>query len=176
MERITNGRLKADDLKSEAAMALTLFGIFGLSQFAYDEALNLSRSSGIHLEGRPAGYTAQDGMIGINNERTGRRGARAADEETQYHAPLLRSGSKLRLALPEERSQKRIENPQTEWDVLHGTLLAYRDGDIPVARAYLEQHASGVTHVIIDLLAVWAEKVADPDLRKEAEALLFGLR
>lgn len=176
MERITNGRLKADDLKSEAAMALTLFGIFALSQFVYDEALNLSRSLGIKLESRPAGYTVQDGMIGINNERTGRRGARAEDEETPYHAPLLRSGSKLRLALPEERSLKRIENPQTEWDVLHGTLLAYRDGDIPVARAYLEQHASGGTQVIIDLLAVWAEKVAVPDLRKEAEALRFGLR
>lgn len=176
MERITNGRLKVGDLKSEAAMALTLFGIFGLSQFPYDEALNLSRSLGISLEGKTAGYAVQDHMIGINTERSGRRGSRSSDEETKYHAPLVRSGSKLRLALPEERASVRIEHPQTEWDVLQGTLLAYRKGDIPVARAYLEQHASGRTQVILDLLAVWAAEVNDQTLRKEAQALLFGLR
>ncbi len=176
MERITQGRLKVDDLESEAAMAVTLFGIFGLNQFPYDEALNLSRSLNIKLEGKPAGYGLQDGMIGINNELRGRRGSRLSDEEIGYHAPLLRSGSKLRLALPHERNSKRIEDPQTEWDSLHGAILAYREGDVPVARAYVERHAQGRAQVVHDLLSVWAAHVSDPDLRKEAEALLFGLR
>lgn len=176
MERLTQGRLRVEDLKSEAAMAVTLFGIFGLQQFPYDDALNLSRSLGIRLEARQAGYTVQEDMIGINTERTGRRGARSDDGEITYHAPLVRSGSKLRLALPEERHPVRLEKPQTEWDVLQGTIMAYREGDIPVARAYLEQHAGGHTQVIMDLLAVWAQHVGDQDLRKEADALLFGLR
>jgi hypothetical protein len=176
MERLTQGRLRVEDLKSEAAMAVTLFGIFGLQQFPYDDALNLSRSLGIRLEARQAGYTVQEDMIGVNTERTGRRGARSDDGEITYHAPLVRSGSKLRLALPEERHPVRLENPQTEWDVLQGTIMAYREGDIPVARAYLEQHAGGHTQLIMDLLAVWAQHVGDQDLRKEADALLFGLR
>jgi len=179
MERITEGRLRVQDLKSEAAMAVTLFGIFGLGQFAYDEALNLSRSLGIRLEEAAAGYRLQDGMIGVNSEPSGRRGRRASkdhEEEIQYHAPLLRNGSKLRLALPEERHPSRIESPQTEWDIMQGAILAYRQGDVPLARAYIEQHAGGRSHVIIDLLRVWANKVDSADLRKEAEALLFGLR
>jgi|WetSurMetagenome_2_1015567.scaffolds.fasta_scaffold1568622_2 hypothetical protein len=44
-------------------------------------------------------------FIGINTE---------AAEDTGFHAPLLRKGSKLRLARPEERNEKRLENPQTE--------------------------------------------------------------
>ncbi len=175
MERLTDRRLRVDDLKAETAMALTLFGIFGMGEFAYDEALNLSRSLNISLEGRDAGYTVQDGMIGINDERKGSSRSRD-DEEIGYHAPLVRSGSKLRLVKPEERHPKRIEDPQTEWDILHGVLLAYREGDVPVARAYLERHAGGTIRVIMDLLAVWAAEIADKDLKREAEALLFGLR
>ena len=80
------------------------------------------------------------------------------------------------MVKPEERHPKRIEDPQTEWDILHGVLLAYREGDVPVARAYLERHAGGTIRVIMDLLAVWAAEIADKDLKREAEALLFGLR
>jgi putative DNA methylase len=64
--RITRGRLAVDDLDPETAMALTLYGIWGLSAFAYDEALNLSRSLNIALSARPAGYRVEVRMIGIN--------------------------------------------------------------------------------------------------------------
>jgi len=174
--RITRGRLKVEDLNPEAAMALTLYGIFGLAQFSYDQALNLSRSLSINLEGRAGGYTLNGRMIGINDESRGGRSGRGSTGEAGYHAPLLRRGSKLRLALPEERNKKRLDNPQTEWDVLHGLILAYREGDAPVARAYLARHAEGREQLILDLLSVWAAEMTGEELRKEAEAILFGLK
>ncbi|MBC7343792.1 MAG: hypothetical protein H5U02_15335, partial [Clostridia bacterium] len=97
-------------------------------------------------------------------------------EDTGYYAPLIRRGSKLRLARPEERNQRRMERPQTEWDILQGLILAYREGDVPVARAYLGQHAEGREQVILDLLSVWAGEMADDRLRREAEAIRFGLK
>lgn len=174
--RITGGRLRVEDLNPEAAMALTLYGIFGLAEFSYDQALNLSRSLGISLEVRAAGYMVNDRMIGINDESRGRRSARGNTIEAGYHAPLLRRGSKLRLALPEERSKKRIEAPQTEWDILHGLILAFREGDAPVARAYLARHAGGREQLILDLLSVWAEEMPGEELRKEAKSIEFGLK
>lgn len=174
--RLTQGRLQVDDLNPEAAMALTLFGIFGLAEFPYDEALNLSRSLNISLEGRAAGYTVNGRMIGINDESRGGRTGRSSDEDSGYHAPLVRRGSKLRLALPEERNKRRLDNPQTEWDILHGLILAYREGDVPVARAYLAQHAPARAQVVLDLLSVWAAEMVDEKLRQEAGAILFGLK
>lgn len=174
--RITDNRLKVDDLNPETAMALTLFGIFGLSDFPYDEALSLSRSLNIALEAKPAGYAVKGRMIGINNESNSRRSREHREEETGYHAPLLRKNSKLRLAKPEERNKRRLEHPQTEWDMLQGLIMSYRQGDVPVARAYLTQHAQGREQVIVDLLSVWAAEVTEEALRKEAEALLFGLK
>jgi hypothetical protein len=176
ISRLTNGRLQVDDLNPEAAVALTLYGIFGLADFPYDEALNLSRSLNISLEVKGAGYNVEGWMIGINDENRVRRNKRSNAEDTGYHAPLLRHRSKLRLALPEERNKKRIDNPQTEWDILHGLILAYRQGDIPVARAYLSQHAEGREQEILDLLSVWAAKMPNKELRQEAEAILFGLK
>jgi len=177
--KLTQGRLKVNDLHPEAAMALTLYGIFGLAHFSYDEALNLSRSLNIGLEAKAAGYSASGRMIGINDERQDERAKRArlrSPEDIGYHAPLLRSGSKLRLALPEERHKKRISEPQTEWDILHGLIMAYREGDVPVAHEYLSQHAEGRERVILDLLSVWTSKMSDEKLRKEGEAILFGLK
>lgn len=176
ISRLTNGRLQVDDLNPEAAVALTLYGIFGLADFPYDEVLNLSRSLNISLEVKGAGYNVEGRMIGINDENRVRRNKRSNAEDTGYHAPLLRHRSKLRLALPEERNKKRIDNPQTEWDILHGLILAYRQGDIPVARAYLSQHAEGREQEILDLLSVWAAKMPNKELRQEAEAILFGLK
>jgi putative DNA methylase len=127
IRRITDGRLKVDDLDPETAMALTLYGIYGLYDLAYDEALNLSRSLNIRLEGKTGGYRIDQGQsfIGINQYTGGRsRGARA--EDTGYAAPLIRKGSKLRLARPEERDKRRLEQPLTDWDRLHGLLLAFR--------------------------------------------------
>jgi adenine-specific DNA methylase len=176
--RITHGRLSVDDLDPETAMALTLYGIRGQCEFAYDEALNLSRSLNIALSTRSAGYHIEGRMIGINQEAGGQRGRShgAEAEDTGYHAPLVRKGSKLRLARPEERNPRRLERPQTDWDILHGLIQAYRRGDTPVARAYLEQHASQHAWRILDLLEVWAAEMDDPDVRREAETIRFGLR
>jgi putative DNA methylase len=176
--RITRGRLAVDDLDPETAMALTLYGIWGLNAFAYDEVLNLSRSLNIALSARPGGYRVEGRMIGINQEAGGQRSrARgAAAEEEGFHAPLVRKGSKLRLALPEERHPRRLSHPQTDWDILHGLIAAYRRGDIPVARAHLDEHALQHQSRILDLLNVWTAEMDHPDLKREAETLRFGLR
>jgi adenine-specific DNA methylase len=178
MERITEGRLRVKNLEPEAAMALTFYGIFGLASFPFDQALNLSRSLNIKLEERPAGYNLSGRMIGINGERPARggRSQHRNPAEEGFYAPLLRNRAKLRLALPEERSRKRLDNPQTEWDILHGLIMAYREGDVPVAQDYLERHAAGKRGVILDLLSVWTKEMKRDDLRQEGEALLFGLR
>ena len=174
--RLTRGRLQVDDLNPEAAMALTLYGIFGLGDIPFDQVLNLSRSLNISLEGKAGGYNISGRMVGINDERRSTRAGRVNPEDTGYYAPLLRRGSKLRLALPGERNNKSLENPQTEWDILQGLIKAFRMGDVPVARAYLSHHAGGRVQVILDLLSVWAAEMADEVLRKEAAALLFGLK
>jgi adenine-specific DNA methylase len=176
--RITRGRLAVDDLDPETAMALTLYGIWGVNAFAYDEALNLSRSLNIALSARPGGYRVEGHMIGINQEATGQRSRSrgAAAEEEGFHAPLLRKGSKLRLALPEERQARRLEQPQTDWDILHGLIMAFRRGDIPVARAYLDAHAPQQQSRILDLCEVWVAEMDHPDRKREAETLRFGLR
>jgi hypothetical protein len=177
VRRITDGRLRVEELSPETAMALTLFGIYGLGEFSYDEALNLSRSLNISLEPKSAGYSAEGRFIGINTEAaSGRRSRTAAAEDTGFHAPLLRKGARLRLAKPEERNPKRLANPQTEWDILHGMIMAYRQGDMPVARGYLSRQVRGSTETITDLLRVWARQVTDETLRKEAQAVLFGLK
>ena len=177
INRITAGRLKVEDLTPEAAMALTLFGIYGLTEFPYDDALNLSKSLNIALESRTGGYVADGRFIGINTEaRSGRRARRASAEDEGFHAPLVRKGSKLRLARPEDRNERRMENPQTEWDILQGVILAYRSGDIPVARAYLNRHAGTRMSLVGDLLHVWANEVKDDALQKEVLLILFGLK
>jgi adenine-specific DNA methylase len=176
--RITQGHLSVDDLDPETAMALTLFGIWGLKTVAYNEALNLSRSLNIALSARPAGYQVEGRMIGINQEASGKRGrSRGAEaEDIGYYAPLVRKASKLRLARPEERHPRRLERPQTDWDILHGVIQAYRRGDTPVARQYLDQHAPQHAQRYLDLLDVWAAEMDDPDLQREAATLRFGLR
>ncbi|RLC89510.1 MAG: DUF1156 domain-containing protein, partial [Chloroflexi bacterium] len=176
IKRLTSGRLRVDDLKPEAAMALTLFGIYGLGELPYDDALNISKSLNIRLEAKSGGYTADGPFIGINTQaRAGSRARRAEAEDTGFHAPLVRKGSKLRLARPGERHPRRLGHPQTEWDVLYGVIMAYREGDVPVARGYLDRHAENPS-TIKDLLQVWAAEAADEKLRKEARALLFGLK
>jgi adenine-specific DNA methylase len=178
IHRITEGRLKVDDLDPETAMALTVYGIYGLGEVAYNEVLSLSKSMNIRLEGKPGGYRIEPGQrsIGINQEASGRRAQAAKAEERGLAAPLARKGSKLRLALPEERDPRRLETPQTDWDRLHGLLLAYRRGELPVARQYLAAKAADSGGRVIDLLAVWAREMTDESARREAEGLLFGLR
>ncbi|NCA89399.1 MAG: DUF1156 domain-containing protein [Gammaproteobacteria bacterium] len=173
---ITRGKVRVEDLDSETAMALTIFGIWELAEVAYNDILNLSRSLGIRLDDKPGGYRVQDQVIGINQAIGGRsRSATPHDAAEGYFAPLVRSGSRLRLALPEERRSFRLENPQTDWDRLQGLILAYREGDIPVARAYLQNQAAASAERILDLLEVWATEARDPELKKQARAALYGL-
>lgn len=178
ISRITQGRLSVEDLDSETSMALTLFGIFGLGAMAFDEANNVAKSLNVHLEGKTAGYRMEEGyrLIGYNQEATGRRSQAQAVDDVGYHAPLVRKGSKLRLVLPHERSTKRLERPQSLWDVMQGALVKYAQGDIPVARAYLEIHAKDYIERVTDLLEVWALECGDRTLKKTADSLLFGLR
>ncbi len=146
VSRITRGRLKVEDLDSETAMA---------------------------LEGKAGGYHVRDREIGISQVAGAR--TRRGDSERVF-APLVRQGSKLRLALPEERQPARLDAPQTDWDRLHGLILAHRQGDIPVARAYLQRHAAEHAGRILDLLEVWAAEARDPERQKEARMMLCGLR
>jgi putative DNA methylase len=173
VSQITKGKVRVEDLDSETAMALTIFGIWELAEVAYDDILNLSRSLGIALDGKPAGYRVQDREIGIN-QSVGTRGRDKGAEG--YQAPLIRTGSKLRLALPEERHAVRLTAPQTDWDRLQGLIAAYREGDIPVARAYLQEHAAERAERILDLLEVWAAEARSPDLKRQGRMALFGLR
>jgi adenine-specific DNA methylase len=177
IRKVTNGRLKVADLSPEAAMAVTLFGIYRLADIAYDEVLNLSRSLNIAVENKTGGYVPDGRFIGYNTQTAASaRIAKAGEEETGFHAPLVRKGSKLRLARPEERHTRRLEIPRTEWDVLCGLIMAYRQGDIPVTRAYLDRHSEGRQSLITDLLGVWAAEIPDDTLKKEARAILFGLK
>ena len=79
------------------------------------------------------------------------------------------------MARPDERNQKRIENPQTEWDILHGLIMNFCKGDIPVACSYLSRQAEGKEKLIKNLINVWASEMTDEDLRKEGNAIVFGL-
>lgn len=174
MTKLTGGRLSVDDVSAEAAIALTLFGINGTGYFAFDDALSLSKSLNIRLEHKAAGYRDEGRMIGINDERTGRTRTTGEDEEG-YYAPVVKKGSKLRLVLPEERNPKRLAAPQSEWDIMQGVIMAYREGDIPVARAYLQRQAEGKEDKVIGLMRVWADGCGE-ELRKEAQRILFGLK
>lgn len=174
---ITEGRISVNDLDTETAMALTMYGIWGHNDIPFTEVLNLSRSLNIRLETRTGGYAIEGRMVGINTDISSRSAvAGQAAEDKGYAAPIVKSGSKLRLAKPEERSTRRIAKPQSDWDVLHGMLLKYREGDVPVARAYLDEKREGNDGIVLDLLEVWGEEAETPEARNEARALLFGLR
>jgi putative DNA methylase len=176
ISRLTNGRIRIGDLDPESAMALTAYGVFGLTWFDYDEALNMSRSLGTSLVQTPHNYELGNlRIVGIAAEKKGRALKVGIEEELGYYAPFVRKGSKLRLARPEERNRNRLGKPLTMWDILHGLIISYRKGDIPVARAYLDANAPGSGSVIIDTLRVWTSKASDKNLRKEAKAILFGL-
>src|SRR6516164_6463729 len=129
--RITKGRIAVTELDGETRMALTMFGIFELSEFAWDEALNLSKSLGIGLHAAAGGYEVDSRGIGVNTAAEGRTGrARGAEVEAHgYAAPLVRKGSKLRLALAEERDPRRLSAPQTDWDRVQGLISEFRRGD-----------------------------------------------
>ena len=172
LAKFTNQRIRTGDIIPEAEAAVVFLGIYGLGALPYDDALSMSKSLNMLLEQKSAGYTAKDRIVGYTAERTGRT---RNDDEEGYYAPILKKGSKLRLALPEERNRNRIDNPQTEWDIMQGTILKYREGKVPVARNYLQTHAASKENVILGLLKVWQENCGSEELKKETERLLFGL-
>ena len=172
LAKFTNQRIRTGDIIPEAEAAVVFLGIYGLGALPYDDALSMSKSLNMMLEQKSAGYLARDRIVGYTAERTGRI---RNDNEEGYYAPILKKGSKLRLALPEERSRGRIDKPQTEWDIMQGTILKYREGKVPVARNYLQTHAAGKEDIILGLLKVWQENCGVEDLKKEAERLIFGL-
>lgn len=173
VSQITGGKVRVEDLDSETAMALTIFGIWELGEVAYDDILNLSRSLGIELH---ANIQARDRASRIDTTTSTRgRAIQNQDDAARYNAPLVRTGSKVRLTLAEERHKTQLDDPKTDWDRLQGLLAAYREGDIPVARAYLHTQAAERTDRLLDLLEVWAAESRDPERRKEARAALYGL-
>lgn len=167
MERLTGGQISATDLDAEAGMVMTMLGIYSTGKLPFDDALTLSRSLNVRLENVGVhGYRLDGHMLGIGDEKK---------DELSF-APVVRKGSNLRILLPEERNPKRLEIPQTEWDVLQGVIMAYRDGDIPVARAYLQTHATGSEDKIIALIRVWADNCGKESLKKEADRIVYGLK
>jgi adenine-specific DNA methylase len=176
--RLTKGRITVAELDGETRMALTMFGVFGLKEFAWDEALNLSKSLGIGLHAAAGGYEVDNHRIGVNTAAEGRaKRARGAEAEAHgFAAPLIRKGSKLRLALPEERYPCRLESPQTDWDRIQGLISEFRRGDAPVARTYLDRTSADRQERILDLLDVWAAAAGDTELQREAALIRFGLR
>jgi adenine-specific DNA methylase len=173
IRKVTRGRIQVEELDSETAISLILFGIWSLGEFSFDEALNISKSLNISVQQKSGGYTVSDQSVGIA-QATNRRGA--ASQSEGFHAPLVRSGSKLRLAAPEERNAKRLDHPQTDWDILHGCIQQYKKGGIPLARPYLEEHAGESRTRIIDLLQVWTTEQDDPERKKLGEQILFDLQ
>jgi len=88
VSRITSGRLQVLDLSPETAMALTLYGIYGLNEFPFDEALNLSRSLNIELRNVQGAYRAEGRFIGINTASRGGRRTGSSAEESGYPRPV----------------------------------------------------------------------------------------
>jgi len=174
MSRISGGQMSVNDLKPEAGIVLTMLGIYGTGSFAYDDALSLSKSLNIRLENKVGGYHEEDAMVGINDEVNKR--SRRDEEDEGYYAPVVKKGSKLRLVLPEERNARRLANPQQEWDMVQGIIMAYREGDIPVARAYLQKYGTGSENKLLNILQIWADNCGREDLRKETQRLIFGLK
>ena len=158
-----------------------MVSVFGVTEFPYDHALNLSRSLNVRLVERAGNYNVESRVVGMNRfVRQGRRAriaARDAIESTGYQAPLVISGSKVRLIMPRERDRERLlDRPQTQWDMLHGVILSYQSGDMPSVRSYLDRYPTRQVYIVIDLLTRWLEQVGDERLAKEARAILFGLR
>lgn len=172
---IAQGQLALSDLSPEAAMAMLLFGIFGLGDFGYDDALNLSRSLNIALDLREGNREPNGRFIRINSNLSNTRTVGDKIAKPAYYAPLIKRGSLLRLALPEERHKVCFDNPQTEWDLLQGMIMAYREGMEISARGYIQNKTGEKASIVKSLLNVWAEEVAEEALKKEARAIQFGL-
>jgi len=135
-----------------------------LHEFAFDDALQMSRSLNVHLQQRSGNYRVSDDSVAYAGAGDGERAA-----------PLAIRGSKLRLLKPEERAEQRLEHPQTLWDVLCGLIGIYREGGIVAARNYLGTHDKRDSAALRGLLKVWANKCDDEALRREALLIDYEL-
>lgn len=163
--RITEGRLSVEELDTETGVALTILGAFGTGEFAFDDARNLANALNVAIEGKSGNYTVADRRVGLATEQAG----------VTYAAPLVKSGSKVRLAAPEERAEARLEKPQTAWDRLHGLIAAYRKGEDVLVRAYFEKHCLPQAQLLRDLLEVYRAEIGDEKLQKEVDWVRFAL-
>ncbi|MBK1887786.1 DUF1156 domain-containing protein [Marinobacter sp. DY40_1A1] len=164
VSRLSGGMVTVDDLDSETRLAVIALGINGLGDFAYDDALQMSRSLNFSLQLRNGNYRVSDDLV-----------AYAKEGEDQLAAPLAIKGNKLRLLKPEERTDVRLENPQTLWDVLNGLIVTYRDGGIVAARNFLAEHGKTENPALRGLLKVWAKECRDDALRREAQLIDYEL-
>ncbi len=164
VSRLSGGLVTVDDLDAESRLAVIALGINGLGDFAFDDALQMSRSLNFRLQNRNGNYRVSDDMVAYANVG-----------ETERAAPLAIKGNKLRLLKPEERAETRLENPQTLWDVLGGLLVTYREGGIVAARNYLTEHGKRDSDALRGLLKVWARECRDDALKREAQLIDYEL-
>jgi len=164
VSRLSGGLVTVDDLDAESRLAVIALGINGLGDFAFDDALQMSRSLSFRLQNRNGNYRVSDDMVAYANVG-----------EDERAAPLAIKGNKLRLLKPEERAAARLENPQTLWDVLGGLIVTYRDGGIVAARNFLTQHGKRDSDALRGLLKVWAKECRDDELKREAQLIDYEL-
>jgi adenine-specific DNA methylase len=164
VSRLSGGLVTVDDLDAESRLAVIALGINGLGDFAFDDALQMSRSLNFRLQNRNGNYRVSDDMVAYANVG-----------EDERAAPLVIRGNKLRLLKPEERAATRLENPQTLWDVLGGLIITYREGGIVAARNYLSEHGKRDSDALRGLLKVWAKECRDDELRREAQLIDYEL-
>ncbi|SFH38511.1 DUF1156 domain-containing protein [Modicisalibacter xianhensis] len=164
VSRLSGGLVTVDDLDAESRLAVIALGINGLGDFAFDDALQMSRSLNFRLQSRNGNYRVSDDLVAYANIG-----------EDERAAPLVIRGNKLRLLKPEERAAARLENPQTLWDVLGGLITTYRDGGIVAARNFLTQHGKRDSDALRGLLKVWAKECRDDELKREAQLIDYEL-
>ncbi|MBS4155304.1 DUF1156 domain-containing protein [Cobetia sp. MC34] len=164
VSRLSGGLVTVDDLDSESRLAVIALGINGLGDFAFDDALQMSRSLSFRLQNRNGNYRVSDDMVAYANVG-----------EDERAAPLAIKGNKLRLLKPEERAAARLENPQTLWDMLGGLIVTYRGGGIVAARNFLTQHGKRDSDALRGLLKVWAKECRDDELKREAQLIDYEL-
>lgn len=164
VSRLSGGLVTVDDLDAESRLAVIALGINGLGDFAFDDALQMSRSLNFRLQNRNGNYRVSNDLVAYANMG-----------EDERAAPLAIRGNKLRLLKPEERASVRLQSPQTLWDVLGGLIVTYRDGGIVAARNYLTEHDKRESDALRGLLKVWAKECRDDDLKREAQLIDYEL-
>lgn len=164
VSRLSGGLVTVDDLDAESRLAVIALGINGLGDFAFDDALQMSRSLNFRLQNRNGNYRVSNDLVAYANMG-----------EDERAAPLAIRGNKLRLLKPEERASVRLQSPQTLWDVLGGLIVTYRDGGIVAARNYLTEHDKRENDALRGLLKVWAKECRDDDLKREAQLIDYEL-